>query len=552
MSGRRRRSNIGSSSVNARRVRSQRDEESSTEREARLSQLRDRYRVERERESSIEREVRRSRDRDRHSVQRDRESSVEREARLSQPRDRYRADRERESSVEREVRRSRDRDRHRIQRARESSARVTNSWVNKENSAINYDPSISYKDDRIVSIGVVYNTYQAACKTMGLLEDDSHWENTLSEAAVCSSATSLRYLFAVIVAFCQVADSVNLWNKFQENMASDILNQRRRELNSDDIQYDQHIFDEALFELNKVLQLLSGKSIKDFGLPMPANTTSSDLTNSAEYTREISYDQTRLLQNIAQDEPRLNIDQKKVFTALLSTIDNNEGKLFFLDAPVEMLLKVGNGELTQSEGRINLENLCVLIDNIQELVNKVYPDIDDISYKTISWFKERAILSPTNEQVDKVLSITNTHQAVNTKYTTSSSKSKTKLHEGLPQPPTDAGTPRTSIVLTHRLTRPNYMKGKYLKAFTCKTAGYQSNAQLIKTVTKPDEYLDGLKSTPALFFSDKSTISTPPLPLNEPPEKWKIKEKLPEVSLRVQDGGVSITRTANQDDDQAR
>ncbi|XP_044741959.1 uncharacterized protein LOC123302929 [Chrysoperla carnea] len=134
--------------------------------------------------------------------------------------------------------------------------------------------------------GVVYNTYQAACKAMGLLEDDSHWENTLSEAAVCSSATSLRYLFAVIVVFCQVTDSVNLWNKFQENMASDILIRRRRELNSDDVQYDQNIFDEALFELNKVVQLLSGKSIKDFGLPMPANTTNSDLTNSAEYTRE--------------------------------------------------------------------------------------------------------------------------------------------------------------------------------------------------------------------------------------------------------------------------
>ncbi|GBP07790.1 hypothetical protein EVAR_73195_1 [Eumeta japonica] len=67
-----------------------------------------------------------------------------------------------------------------------------------------------------------------------------------------------------------------------------------------------------------------------------------------------------------------------------------------------MLLKVGNGKLTQSDGRINLENLCVLIDNIQDLVNNVYPDIHNISCKTISWFKERAILSPTNEQVDKV------------------------------------------------------------------------------------------------------------------------------------------------------
>ena len=66
---------------------------------------------------------------------------------------------------------------------------------------------------------------------------------------------------------------------------------------------------------------------------MPVNTTNSDLTNRAEYTREISYDQMLLLQNIAQDEPRLNIDQKNIFTALLSTIDNNEAKLFILDAP---------------------------------------------------------------------------------------------------------------------------------------------------------------------------------------------------------------------------
>lgn len=76
MAGRRRCSNIGRSTVNARRLRSARDEESSTEREARLSQLRDRYRAERERESSVERELRRTRDRDRHRIQRARESSA--------------------------------------------------------------------------------------------------------------------------------------------------------------------------------------------------------------------------------------------------------------------------------------------------------------------------------------------------------------------------------------------------------------------------------------------------------------------------------------------
>ncbi|XP_035213833.1 uncharacterized protein LOC118187673 [Stegodyphus dumicola] len=92
-----------------------------------------------------------------------------------------------------------------------------------------------------------------------------------------------------------------------------------------------------------------------------------------------------------------HINKLELKTNMRVSSSSRENRLF-----PEMLLKVGNGELTQSEERINLENLCVLIDNIQELVNNVYPDIDNISYKTISWFKERAILSPTNEQVDKV------------------------------------------------------------------------------------------------------------------------------------------------------
>jgi hypothetical protein len=82
------------------------------------------------------------------------------------------------SSTKREARLSQDRNRHPIQRAKESSTkthcnteqneqpnnhrsvRVTNSWVNKEKSAINYDPSIPYKDDYIVSIGDISAVYK--------------------------------------------------------------------------------------------------------------------------------------------------------------------------------------------------------------------------------------------------------------------------------------------------------------------------------------------------------------------------------------------------------
>lgn len=39
---------------------------------------------------------------------------------------------------------------------------------------------------------------------------------------------------------------------------------------------------------------------------------------------------------------------------------------------------------------------------MEELVQTVYPDIININTKTFCWFKERAILAPTNEQVDKI------------------------------------------------------------------------------------------------------------------------------------------------------
>ncbi|XP_050064217.1 ATP-dependent DNA helicase PIF6-like [Aphis gossypii] len=40
--------------------------------------------------------------------------------------------------------------------------------------------------------------------------------------------------------------------------------------------------------------------------------------------------------------------------------------------------------------------------NLLDLIENVYPDLPNISTKTSSWFQERAILSPTNDQVNKI------------------------------------------------------------------------------------------------------------------------------------------------------
>ena len=48
--------------------------------------------------------------------------------------------------------------------------------------------------------GITYEIFQGFCKAMYLLEDDTHWECTLSEGVLCCSAKSLTYLFVTSLA----------------------------------------------------------------------------------------------------------------------------------------------------------------------------------------------------------------------------------------------------------------------------------------------------------------------------------------------------------------
>ena len=75
-------------------------------------------------------------------------------------------------------------------------------------------------------------------------------------------------------------------------MAEDILHIRRVELSSKNLDFDQNIFDQALFELNKEMESLSGKSIKDFVFTIPFHFILNAIIN-AEYIRETNNNYSR-------------------------------------------------------------------------------------------------------------------------------------------------------------------------------------------------------------------------------------------------------------------
>lgn len=109
------------------------------------------------------------------------------------------------------------------------------------------------------------------------------------------------------------------------------MNHKWREIISDDIHYGQNIFDEALTDLNKTVVSLSGKSIQYFGLPLPTGINFA--INNTEFLRETSYDKSRLLKIVTEDKCHITLDQRKVYDAIMSSLNSSEGKLFSIDAP---------------------------------------------------------------------------------------------------------------------------------------------------------------------------------------------------------------------------
>ncbi|CAH1105996.1 unnamed protein product [Psylliodes chrysocephalus] len=61
---------------------------------------------------------------------------------------------------------------------------------------------------------VTYPTFQEACITIKLLEDDDHWDRTLEEASISDSPYEIRELFTIMLVFCQVEDPIKMWEKY--------------------------------------------------------------------------------------------------------------------------------------------------------------------------------------------------------------------------------------------------------------------------------------------------------------------------------------------------
>ena len=81
----------------------------------------------------------------------------------------------------------------------------------------------TFEDLRTVD-AVERATFQEACLRHGFLQDDSHPDAAMSEAALTATASQLRHLFAAILAHSVPSDPERLWRNHDFDLCEDYLN----------------------------------------------------------------------------------------------------------------------------------------------------------------------------------------------------------------------------------------------------------------------------------------------------------------------------------------
>ncbi|CAK1591622.1 unnamed protein product [Parnassius mnemosyne] len=69
----------------------------------------------------------------------------------------------------------------------------------------------------------------------------------------------------------------------------------------------------------------------------------------------------------------------------------------------DLLLKIGNGEYPETEGKITIPpHLALVVSTVDDLITRIYPDVHNLHSKSTEWLCERAILIPKNGQASVV------------------------------------------------------------------------------------------------------------------------------------------------------
>ncbi|XP_055923843.1 uncharacterized protein LOC129954147 [Eupeodes corollae] len=94
--------------------------------------------------------------------------------------------------------------------------------------------------------GHQYQKYLEVCQLLGLLKNDSQWDLTLADSVVSSNAYEIRTPFAIFITTCFPSQTIELWNKYKDDIREGILHRLRIRTNNPRMQITHKIYNDGM------------------------------------------------------------------------------------------------------------------------------------------------------------------------------------------------------------------------------------------------------------------------------------------------------------------
>lgn len=181
-------------------------------------------------------------------------------------------------------------------------------------------------NDLLTVAGKLCATYRESAMRRGLLQSDDYVDETLEEATNFEMPESLRYLFAILLVYCEPMNPSELWDKYEAHLVADYS---YRMGNSRNCAMNNTVRSSALDELNKYLEQM-GKQISEFNFGVGLEKTAFCNRITREIHNEINIEVMRTDLDLVE---KLNGDQRVVFNTILDSVNSLCGQCYFVDGP---------------------------------------------------------------------------------------------------------------------------------------------------------------------------------------------------------------------------
>ena len=176
-------------------------------------------------------------------------------------------------------------------------------------------------------------SYQEVCRELGLLQDDSEWDQVLAEGSATKLCPALRELFTTIMLFCTPADPKQLFNKHFMEWTDDF---QSAALKKGLILTEQQLRTLVLLDLESRLQSRE-KELTLLELPRPTEEELSDVEVFQSQVpvlirEELEFDVNQMKRLVEERVAMFTPGQQDAFTTILEAVKHCQPLCLFLDA----------------------------------------------------------------------------------------------------------------------------------------------------------------------------------------------------------------------------